>query len=137
MKNKILVIILAMFLSLPAISWAVEETVPLADEQPAAEEVVDNTQQLDEDYASAVENIEQPDTPYKQPISKKKIVKKFLFAMFGVLASSLILYFGLTIYNRIREGFANRVKTPEGETPLQSPVDLEGAVKTFLDKTKW
>ena len=29
------------------------------------------------------------------------------------------------------------VKTPEGETPLSSPVNLESAAKTFLDKTKW
>ena len=137
MKNRILVIVLAMFLSLPAISWAVDETAPLTEEQPVAETVADNPQLLDDDYSAAAESLEQPDNPYKQPISKRKIVKKFLFAMFGVIASSLILYFGLTLYNRIREGFSNRVKTPEGETPLQSPADLEGAVKTFLDKTKW
>ena len=139
MKNKIFSIILSMFLLLPISVWAVEETVQYDNETQQAIENVAENQQLDEDSSAVAE--EEPsqtvETPYKKPISKKKILKKFLFAMFGVVASSLILYFGLTIYNRIRDGLPVKVNTPEGETPLTTPVDLQGAVRSFLDKTKW
>lgn len=139
MKNKIFSIILSVFLLLPISVWAVEDTVQYDSEtQQAIEDVMQN-QQLDEDRAVVEQEQAAPadETPYKQPISKKKILKKFLLAMLGVVLSSFILYFGLTVYNRIRDGFPPEVKTPEGETPLTTPVDLQGAVKSFLDKTKW
>ena len=139
MKNKIFSIILSMFLLLPVGVWAVEDTVQYDSETQQAIENVAESQQLDEDSSAITE--EEPsqavETPYKKPISKKKILKKFLFAMFGVIASSLILYFGLTIYNKLRDGLPVKVNTPEGETPLTTPVDLQGAVRSFLDKTKW
>ena len=28
-------------------------------------------------------------------------------------------------------------KAPEGETSLETPADLESAVKTFINKTRW
>ena len=128
-----------MFLLLPVGVWAVEDTVQYDSETQQAIENVAESQQLDEDSSAITE--EEPsqavETPYKKPISKKKILKKFLFAMFGVIASSLILYFGLTIYNKLRDGLPVKVNTPEGETPLTTPVDLQGAVRSFLDKTKW
>ena len=58
--------------------------------------------------------------------------------MLAVGLSSFVLYFGLTVYNRIREGNnIVQVKTPEGETPLETPNSLENAAKVFLEKTKW
>ena len=137
MKNKALTIILAIMLSLPVTAWAVDDTVePVQDNNAQIEEVAE-TQQLDED-ADVVEDAQKVVSPYKTPISKRKIIKRFLMAMFGVVASSLILYFGLTFYNKVRSELAsNEVKTPEGETPLQTPNDIEGAVRTFLEKTKW
>jgi hypothetical protein len=89
---------------------------------------------LDED-AIVPEKIEE--TQFKEPISKRKIAKKFLAAMGGVGISSFAIFFMLTVYNRMREGFQNRVKTPEGETSLETPEDLNGAIRVFLDKTKW
>ena len=86
--------------------------------------------------ASAEDNTVQYDEE-TQHISKKKLIKKFLIAMFGVAMSSLILYLGLTIYNKARDNFNGPVKTPEGETPLETPYDLQGAVRSFLDKTEW
>ena len=74
---------------------------------------------------------------YKQPISKKKIAKKFLAAMGGVGVSSFLIFFLLTIYNRVRESYVTVQKSPNGETSLETPDDIDSAVRTFLDKTKW
>ena len=57
--------------------------------------------------------------------------------MGGVLISSILLYSGLSAYNRLRDGIVKPVKTPEGETSLKTPEDMEEAVKTFLEKTNW
>ena len=57
--------------------------------------------------------------------------------MGGVAISSFAIFFLLTAYNRIREGFEGQVRTPEGEISLEAPNDLNGAVRTFLEKTKW
>ena len=75
---------------------------------------------------------------YKQPVSKRKIAKKFLLAMGGVAVSSILLFLILSLYNKIREGFV----TPEGigekeETMLETPDNTVDAVRTFLDKTKY
>ena len=56
--------------------------------------------------------------------------------MGGVGVSSFAIFFLLTIYNRVRENY-KQVKTPEGETTLETPQDMETAVKIFLEKTKW
>jgi len=139
MKNKLTAIIISIFLILPINAWAVEDTAQYDVETRQAIEDVADMQKLDEETEEITE--EAPQTlvsPYKQPISKKKILKKFVLAMFGVILSSLILYFGLTVYNRFREFISTpKVKSTDGETPLQSPADLEGSVRTFLDKTKW
>ena len=136
MKNKLFGIILAIMLSLPITVWAVDSTVETTEE-PKTEEIAE-TQQLDEDIET--EDIQEPTelvSPYKQPISKKKIIKKFLLAMGGVLISSIILYGGLSAYNKVRDDVVKPVKTPDGETSLKTPCDTEEAVKTFLEKTKW
>ena len=57
--------------------------------------------------------------------------------MFAVLVSSITLYYGLSLYNKIRDGYAVPIKTNDGETSLQNPDDLESAVRTFLEKTQW
>lgn len=112
--NKILTIFLAVLLSLPICVWAVDDNSETSN--------VDKT---------TIEN------EYKQPISKRKIAKKFLAAMGGVGISSFAIFFMLTAYNRIRENFSKSVKTIDGEVSLESPEDLDDAVKVFLEKTKW
>ena len=121
MKNKIFSIILLTFLSLPVPVWAVDKDVVL--EQPSVVNTLDA-------------EIEQK-TDYNQPISKRKIAKKFLLAMSGVAISSLTIYFMLTIYNRIRDNYLNQVKTLDNETTLETPNNINSAVKIFLDKTNW
>lgn len=140
--NKIITICLVLVLSLPISVWAVDSAVNADELEPVVETVVETVEQdsviLEEN--SNEENVvvqQSEESQYKQPISKRKLAKKFLLGMGAVLASSLILFFGLTIYNRIRESLLNRVKTPEGEVSLQTPDDVKNAVKTFLDKTKW
>ena len=124
--SRLFAIILTVFLSLPVSVWAVEETV-------GATEPTQVVNTLDED----LEHVQKEETIYKQPISKRKIVKKFLAAMGGVVVSSLALFFLLTLYNRIREGYVSQTKTVEGEPSLETPDDLNSAVKTFLVKTNW
>ncbi len=116
MKNRILAIMILTMLSLPVQVQAVDDVEPVDAMQ---EEVVT------------------PITPYKQPVSKRKIAKKFLLAMGGVAASSCIIFLLLTLYNKVRESFVDGAKTPEGEVSLETPDDLQGAVRAFLDKTDW
>lgn len=117
MKNKILAITILTMLTLPVQVQAVYDIEPT--EESVQEEVVT------------------PAVTYKQPVSKRKIAKKFLFAMGGVGASSLIIFLILSLYNKVREGFPSGAKTPEGEVSLETPDDLQGAVRAFLDKTDW
>ena len=138
MKNKLFTIIISIILLLPATVWAVDN-MPDETSDPAAVENVQPTQMLDEDAQTAEESIsnEQVKSSYKQPFSKKNLIKKFLLAMFAVLVSSITLYYGLSLYNKIRDGYAVPIKTNDGETSLQNPDDLESAVRTFLEKTQW
>ena len=77
-------------------------------------------------------------SPYKEPVSKKKLAMKFLIAMLCVAGTSLFLYITLSIYNKFRDTLSqNEVIVPEGEKPLDSPTDLTEAVKTFVEKTQW
>ena len=85
----------------------------------------------------AVDDISVPQTTYKQPVSKRKIAKKFLLAMGGVATSSLIIFLILTVYNKVREGFSSGAKTLDGEVSLETPNDLQGAVRAFLSMTDW
>lgn len=139
MKNKIFTIILSVILLMPA-AFVNAETIPAAADNTIAEEEVTeiNSEDLSSEEVSMTEAFsENQDIPYKQPISKKKLVKKFLLAMLAVGASSLILYFGLSVYNRIREGLPVQIKTSKGDSALSAPDDFSDAVKTFLEKTNW
>lgn len=123
MKNRVLAIVISIVLSLPVTVQAVESTIFTEDLTPVV-----NT--IDEDN-------EFTENSYKQPVSKRKIAKKFLLAMAGVAISSFSIYFILTIYNRIREGFVTPAKTSDDEISLETPDDLNSAVRTFLEKTNW
>ena len=141
LKNKILSILLFMALCAPAIAQepadsftapepvvSQEQEAETFDDIKANSALLNNQQQeLDEDKIT-----------YKQPVSKRKIAKKFLLAMAGVAISSIILFVLLTIYNKIRESFAGPPQIDTGKEPsLETPDNLVDAVKTFLDKTKW
>ena len=125
MKNKFLLIILSVALSLPVAVWAADNDLQSQEQAPAI-----NTLDEDKDLITEEEK-------FKQPISKKKIAKKFLAAMGGVAVSSFTIFFILTAYNRIREGFEKSVKTADGDVSLETPDNISQAIRTFLDKTKW
>lgn len=127
MKNRIFTIILLAILSLPVQTWAADEIIMTEEPAPIAST-------LDEDIAEQEQAVE---NEYKQPNSNRKIIKKFLAAMGGVTISSFAIFFLLTIYNRIREKYVVPVKNLDGEVSLETPSDLEEAVKSFLDKTDW
>lgn len=141
MKHKIFGLLLIIALSLPVIqTQAVENAEEPLTEIPAVEEVSERpVSQLDEDIIQQAE----PESSvnkihYKQPISKRKLIKLFLKAMIAVGISCVVLYAGLTAYNRLRGVvIETAAKTPDGETPLTSPDSLESAVRIFLEKTKW
>jgi hypothetical protein len=57
--------------------------------------------------------------------------------MGGVAASSFIIFFLLTLYNKVREEYLGETKIIEDEASLKSPENMIEAVKTFLEKTKW
>lgn len=87
------------------------------------------------DVNEKFEAIEEQDA--EATINYKKTVKKFLYAMLGVALSSFLLFIGLTIYNKIRLKVNSPIKSVEDKTALASPENINEAVKSFLDATKW
>ena len=142
MKNKFCSAILFIMLILPVYSLQ-EENMDVATQPLQEVETIQEEQQneikteLQEDIVPAVpdKNIS---TPYKAPVSKKKIVLKFALAMLGVVISSLVIYIGLSLYNKIRDGISNNASEfMEEDAQLSSPHDFTDAVKSFLNNTKW
>ncbi len=134
LKNKFFTLLMMLILVSPVIAEPESAGIPETLTPISHEEVA-------EDYPStAKEELPVLDTiPHKQPVSKKKVAKKFLAAMAGVGISSLMLFLILTLYNKIRENLLQAKKEipPEGETSLVTPDNLVDAVKVFLEKTKW
>ena len=131
--NKLFAIILTLFLSLPVSVWAVDENIQ-TENPTKVEESAPIVNTLDEDIVEQEKNEE---NQFKQPTSKRKIAKKFLAAMGGVGISSFAIFFLLTVYNRIREGFQDQIKTTDAGTSLETPQNMNEAIKSFLDKTNW
>ena len=145
LKNKTIALILSLTLLLPV--YAVGEDSADITEPAGVKtmETINDTASMDL-KENSLNEIKVPKTPeqnlskkiYKQPASKKKTAKKFILAMLGVAISSFIIYFGLTVYNKIRDGFS--AQTPdyhEKEKLLESPEDITDAVKSFLNKNNW
>ena len=109
MKNKIITILFLILLS-----------SPIYAENQAIDDTLSTNQQ---------------EIPYKEPISKRKLAKKFLYAMGGVVVSSMALYIGLSIYNRVREGV---IKTHSSDytNTLNTPSNLKDSINIYLEKTK-
>ncbi|MBR6127590.1 hypothetical protein IKQ21_07900 [bacterium] len=115
-----------------------QETVTSDD---VSSSVVDDSvqEQTDNDVLQSQEE-DLVQTPYKQPVGKKKILFKFVLAMLGVALSSFIIYFGLTLYNKLRDGLVPPDKpmvSHDQDRSLTTPENLSEAVKTFIDKTEW
>ncbi len=147
LKNKIITILTIISLSMPVL--AVDENMisPNLQEQNSGMETVATEKALngeagdikaENNTQSEVVLEEKNATPYKQPTSKKKIMKKFLLAMLGVAGSSILLFAILSIYNRVvygKESVHSELK--HGESQLETPETISEAVRSFVDKTKW
>lgn len=141
--NKLFAILIMCSLSLPVI--AIE-----GQEAEGAPETTNNlevltTEEIDELNRTTPQESNMLTTPeslpsrFKEPMSKKKLAKKFIIAMLCVAGTSVFLYGTLSVYNKVRDGFTEQGSAPatEGEQPLETPSDLTDAVKTFIEKTHW
>ena len=124
LKNKIILTFIFLTLSIPC--YSEDEFVQQQSENSVAAE-------------NLIQKDIQESSPYKKPHGKRKIIKKFLTAMFAVFASSVILYGSLAVYNRVRNGLTNSdsEENENVESSLDTPETLSDAVKTFVDKTNW
>lgn len=71
---------------------------------------------------------------YSMPLAVKTSIVKFSLAMAGVAVSSLIIYLGLSVYNRIRENI--QVELSPEEEILKTPKSKDEAVKFYIKKNK-
>jgi hypothetical protein len=129
-----------MFMALFTVPQYSYAETPMFTEVPQEEIEMPEESVLDKEIQQIDEKNILTENTYKKPIGKKFIFKKFILAMLGVMLSSFIIYFLLTLYNQIREGTLiknNSVKTPEGEVSLKAPDDMKNAIKIFLEKTDW
>ena len=69
-----------------------------------------------------------------KPLSKKDMVLKFILAMLGVAASSVVIYVILSMYNKVSNGVPVFSKQ---HSNLRTPENFKEAINSFLDKTDW
>ena len=138
--KRLFAILIMCSLSLPVLATEGQESeTTLFDtnnQEVVAEEINELSQNTEDISTTPV-----PETipsPYKEPVSKKKLAKKFIIAMLCVVGTSIFLYAALSLYNKVRDVVTTPDPIPpEGEKPLDSPTDLTEAVKTFVEKTHW
>ena len=134
LKNKIITLILMVILVSPVIAEPENIQNPEGSTSISQEMPIEKSEQKVGESSNNPESI-----TYKKPVSRKQMAKKFLLAMAGVGISSILLFLILTLYNKVREimGISGGDIPAERENSLETPENLEDAVKTFLDKTKW
>lgn len=62
--------------------------------------------------------------------------KKFILAMIGVLISSVLIYIGLSLYNKFFHNPKINEKTTYDENSLEPAKSIDGAISNFLNRTK-
>ena len=72
---------------------------------------------------------------YCAPATLKAAALKFGFAMFGVLISSLVIFLGLTIYNKLRENITISQSEDDYEL-LKTPRTKEQAIDFYIRKNR-
>lgn len=68
------------------------------------------------------------------PLALKDAIVKFSLAMGGVIASSVLIFFGLSVYNKIRE--KNNNEYLHEEDALKTPKTTEDAIEFFIRKNR-
>lgn len=69
------------------------------------------------------------------PLHVKNTIIKFSYAMGGVILSSLLIFLGLSIYNKFRSNALNE-KTSVDEEILKTPKTKDDAIKFFIRKNR-
>ncbi len=115
LKNKILILLFAIFLSIGNIAWS-EEVQP---------------SDIVKDAANSKTEIQT-----RLPYSKRALAMKFLIAMLGVGASSIMIYVLLTIYNRFLYGTAKYPDEATEDDDYKTPTNMKDALGIFFRKTK-
>ena len=136
-KNSIFILALSIMLSMPV--FATEGIVPDVVPETIETEQAVLTENNDNQDLTVIDTDVKNKTIYKEPVSKRKMAKKFLKAMLAVVASSLIIFIGLSLYNRLRDSFSTQAALTSGpnETDLETPEDMDEALRSFMDKTHW
>ncbi len=62
--------------------------------------------------------------------------KKFTLAMIGVVISSLLIFVGLSLYNKFFHNPKHNEKTTYDENTLEPAKNLDNAISNFLNRTK-
>lgn len=136
LKKKVLIILCLLLLLSPVLAEDAVLTEGAAAPQQT-ETVVDSPAQEQEETKGLQYNppAQQNKITYKEPVSKRKIAMKFIYAMLGVAISSILLFILLTIYNKIR---SKVVQPPSSDytNTLATPNNLKDAVNIYLEKTK-
>ena len=154
LKNRICLILLVFSLILPVYAELDEDIVENKNSGSFEEVILNEQNEFEQDSDTAnkevLDSMQVPDntseesapktlisTQYKNPTSKKVIIKNFLFAMLGVLVSSFLIFAILSIYNKIRDGFFEQIMPADNDSTLNTPEDMNEAVKGFVERTKW
>ena len=74
--------------------------------------------------------------PLKRPVGRKKLAMKFIMAMMGVAASSVIIYVALSVYNRFIYGSPKAPQPKTRDDEFKTPTNMKDALDIFLKKTK-
>ena len=82
------------------------------------------------------ENAMKTELQSRARFGKKALAMKFLMAMMGVAASSVIIYVGLTVYNRFIYGTPRQRKIKTEDEEYKTPNNMKDALEIFLKKTK-
>ena len=72
----------------------------------------------------------------KAPFGKREMAMKFVLAMLGVAASSVVIYVMLSLYNRFIYKGSNPVIVNEDDNDFKTPTNMKDAINIFLKKTK-
>ncbi len=128
LKKKFLTVFCLLFLLVPAFAEEPTAITTTAASQPQTANTADKTDKISTEKT-------QSKIVYKEPVSKRKIAMKFIYAMAGVAVSSILLFIMLTIYNRIRFKVVQSPSTDYTNT-LTTPSNLKDAVNIYLEKTK-
>ena len=137
-KIKLLFLIFSIAI-LQGICFAENDSVDLPPVNTVIIDTIDNPDSVT-NQETATDNLSNNNivpSPYKKPTGKRTIIKKFLIAMVSVLASSLLIFAGLSVYNKIRDDFQKPNLDDDRENYLDEPENLNDAIRSFVDKTNW